>query len=301
MENTNFETKKKPNIWLFVSILLLIVCAVLTWKLVTTSKEVTVLTEEKTVLSDEKATMIAKLEKLQKEYDQLSKENDGLSEMFEKEKAHVEKLLNQIRNAEGSVAKYKNQVSQLENRMKEYEEQIAKLKEENKALVAENFDIKTALDSTTTEAVNLTSQNVDLTTKVNKGSVLTAYDLDAGGIKISNKKEIATYKSKRAEKLRVTFTLGENALTSPGQKDVFIRIADPSGKILCKGEGEEYAFDFQGNKLQYSIKQNVSYQNKAVDMIMYWDKTAEFVPGVYTVDIFVDGNNIATTQFNFEK
>lgn len=301
MDNTTIEAKKKPNIWLFVSLALLIVCAILIWKVVTTTNQVTVLTEEKVVLSDEKAAMISKLEKLQKEYDQLGKDNAELSDMFEKEKAHVEKLLKQIRNTEGSVAKFKNQVSQLEGRLKEYEEQIAKLKEENKALVEENFDIKTALDSTITETEELTMEKIDLTTKVNKGAVLTAYDLDASGIKISNKKEIPTYKSKRAEKVRVSFTLGENALTSAGQKDVYVRIADPSGKILSKGEGDDLSFEFQGNKLQYSIKQTVNYQNKAVDMIMYWDKMNDFAVGTYTVDIFVDGNDIATTQFMFEK
>lgn len=301
MDNTSAETKKKPNLWLFVSLALLIVCAILVWKLVTTTNEVKVLTEEKVVLSDEKATMIAKLEKLQKEYDQLSKDNEGLNDMFEKEKAHVEKLLQQIKNTEGSVAKYKKQVSQLEGRLAEYEAQIEQLKKENKALVEENFIIKTDLDSTITETEQLTMEKVDLTTKVNKGAVLTAYDLDASGIKISNKKEIPTYKSKRAEKVRVSFTLGENVLTSPGEKEVYVRIADPSGKILCKGEGDELSFDFQGNKLQYTMKQTINYQNKAMDMILYWDKMADFPVGSYTVDIFVDGNDIATTTFMFEK
>lgn len=301
MENSTVETKKKPSIWLFVSIVLFILCAILAWQFITKNTEIRVLTDEKVVLNDEKASMIAKLEKLQKEYDQLGDENEGLTEMFEKEKAHVEKLLTQIRNSEGSVAKYKGQVSQLESRMKEYEAQIAKLKEENKELVEQNFEIKTSLDSTVTVTENLTAVNVDLTTKVNQGAVLTAYDLDASGIKISNKKEIPTYKSKKTEKVRVSFTLGENTLTTPGQKDIYIRIADPSGKILAKGTGDDYSFDFQGNKLQYSIKETITYQNKAVDILMYWEKVAEFVPGTYTVDIFVDGNDIATTQFMFEK
>jgi len=301
MENSTTETKKKTSLWLFVSIGLLIVCAVLTWLLVTTKSEVNVLTKEKTELNDEKAAMISKLEKLQKEYETLGKENEGLNEMFEQEKAHVEKLLNQIKNSEGSVAKFKNQVSQLEGRLKEYETQIAELKDANKELVAENFVIKTSLDSTISENVDLTMEKVDLTTKVNAGAVLTAYDLDASGIKITNKKEIPTYKSKRAEKVRISFTLGENVLTTPGQKDVYIRIADPSGKILSKGEGDELSFEFQGNKLQYSIKESINYQNKSMDMILYWEKMGDFIVGTYVVDIFVDGNDIATTQFMFEK
>ncbi len=300
METTNSQTKKRPSIWLFVSIVLVVVCAILTWKLVTYKGEITVLTEEQVVLNDEKAGLISKLEKLEKEYDQLSEENEGLTEMFEKEKQHVQRLLEQIRKADGNLAKYKNQVTALESRLKEYEEQLEKLKDENKALVEENFDIKTALDSTINENVELVSNNEDLTEKVSKGSVLTAYDIIADGIKLTSKKEIPTMKSKKAEKIRVTFTIGENAIAGAGPKEVYVRIADPSGNILVKGQGDEYSFDFEGNKIQYSLKETINYQNKAMDMIMYWDKTGDFPLGTYTVDIFVDGNDIGTCTFRFE-
>jgi uncharacterized phage infection (PIP) family protein YhgE len=301
MENLNPAPKKRPSIWLFVSIVLIVVVGILSWKLVSFKSEITVLTEEKAGLTDEKANLISKLEKLEKEYDQLSQENEGLTEMFEKEKEHVQRLLEQIKKTEGSVSKYKNQVSQLELRLKEYEDQIVKLKDENKALVEDNFDIKTALDSTISENADLVAHNENLTEKVNKGSVLTAYDLIADGIKLTSKKEIPTLKGKKAEKIRVSFTIGENAIATAGQKDVYVRIADPSGKILVKGEGDEYSFDFQGNKLQYSIKESINYQNKPLDMILYWDKTGEFPTGTYTVDIFVEGNDIGTCMFIFEK
>lgn len=301
MENTTIEVKKRTNIWLFVSIALFIICAVLSWMLISYKSEIKVLTVEKQGLTDEKTQLISKLEKLQKEYTQLSEDNNGLTEMFEKEKEHVERLLNQIKSAEGSVAKYKGQVNALENRLKEYEQQIAELKSQNKDLIAQNFVIKTSLDSTVNENVKVVNQNTELTETVNKGSVLVAYDMDAGGIKISNKKEIPTIKSKKAEKIRISFTIGENAIATVGQKDVYLRIADPSGDILSKGTGDEYSFEFQGNKIQYSIKESINYQKKALDLCVYWEKTADFSTGTYIVDVFADGNDIGTATFMFEK
>jgi cell division protein FtsB len=301
METSDSSPKRKSNIWMIIAILLFIVCGILAGFLISSSNKVTVLTTEKQGLTDEKTQMISKLEKLQKEYDKLSEDNKGLNDMFEKEKAHVEELLNKIKAAQGSVQKYKGQVAALESRLKEYEQQIEQLKSQNKDLVAENFNIKTSLDSAVTENKTLKDENTGLEDKVSKGSVLNTYDLNAGGIKISGKKEIPTVKSKRAEKIRVCFTIGENAIASSGQKDVYIRIADPSGKILCKGTGDEYSFEFQGKKIQYSIKESINYQNKALDLCLYWVKSADFAVGNYIVDIFTDGESIGTATFTFEK
>jgi type II secretory pathway pseudopilin PulG len=299
METPDF--KKRSTIWMVVAIILLVACAILTWQLVTKANRVSVLTTEKQGLTDEKAQMITKLENLQKDYDKLGEDHKNLNDMFEKEKAHVEELLAKVRPSQGSVDKYKKQVDALEARLKEYETQIDQLKTQNKDLTAKNFVIKTSLDSTVTENKNLQTENTGLTDKVNKGSVLTAYDLNASGIKVGSKKEIPTVKSKRADKIRVCFTLGENVIAVAGKKDVYVRIADPSGNILCKGTGDEYSFMMQDKKLQYSIKENIMYQNKSLDLCLYWAKTADFVQGKYIVDIFVDGVDIATTDFVFEK
>lgn len=301
METIDQSQKKKQSIWLYVSIILFIISVILTWKLINYKAEIQTLIVEKEIVTDEKAQMIAKLEKLQKEYDQLASENENLSEMFQKEKEHVEKLLNQIRSEKGSLEKYKNKVSALEARLLEYEQQIEELKSQNKELVEENFVIKTSLDSTIIENVTLQQNNEALNDKVDKGSVLTAYDINAGGINTKNSgKEIPTVKSKKADKIRICFTIGENVIADYGKKDVFIRIADPAGKILSKG-GDNYTFEFNGKQLQYSLKETIDYRNKALDLCLYWDKSGDFVSGTYYVDIFVEGNNIGTTSFLFEK
>lgn len=190
----------------------------------------------------------------------------------------------------------------MEGRLKEYEQQIEQLKNENKALTAENFHIKTVLDSTTTENKQLATTNTALTETVAKGSTLHSYDINVDGIIVKAKgKEVPTKKCKRVEKIKVCFTIGENAIATAGAKDIYLRISDPNGTILAKGEGDDYSFNFEGKKLQYSSKDQVTYNNKATDLCQYWIKTKDFIPGTYTVDIFAEGKAIGTSNFILEK
>ncbi|MEI6124515.1 MAG: hypothetical protein WCQ95_12895 [Bacteroidota bacterium] len=302
METSMYEAKKKPNIFMYLSIVLLIACAFLTWKVISFTKQIDVVTAEKDSVSAEKDALVVKLETLKKQYDQLSKDNAQLTDMFNQEKEHVEKLLEKIRNSQGSVSKYKKQIASMEGRLKEYEVQLNELKNQNKDLRAENFHIKTVLDSTTTENKTLATHNEALTETVTKGSALTTYDINTDGIVVKAKgKEIPTKKAKKAEKIRVCFTIGENAIATAGAKTVYLRVADPSGTILTGGLGDELSFDYDGKKLQFSSKEQITYNNKAQDICIYWTKNKDFAPGSYTVDLFAEGNVIGTSTFVLEK
>jgi uncharacterized coiled-coil DUF342 family protein len=300
METSDVKAQKKVNVWMIISIILFIGCAVLTGLLISSHNKINEETTENQALTGEKAQLIKQLTDLQNKYDQLSKDNASLSDLFEQEKEKVQKLMDQIKSAEGSLVKYKKRVAAMESQIKDYEKQIQELKDENKELIAQNIIVKSSYDSTLNENQNLQNSNADLTDKVNKGSVLTAYDIVANGLKKSFKKEVPTLKAKRTEKISVNFTIGKNSLTPSGQKDVYIRIADPAGSILCKGSNDEYSFDFQGKKIQYSIKESIDYQNEVIDRSVYWEKTAEFTPGIYIVDIFVDGSKIGTSTFTLQ-
>lgn len=296
------QNEKKTNVFLYISIILFIACIILTWQVVSLKNQKDVLTTEKDTLSAEKTQLIANLENLKKEYEKLATDNKNLSEMFNAEKEKVEKLLVKVKNSEGSVSKYKKQVASMEGRLKEYEQQIEQLKQQNKELVAENFNIKTQLDSSTTENKELTAKKTELEETVAKGTVLHSYDINADGIIVKSKgKEVPTKKVKRAEKIRVCFTIGENAIAAAGTKDIYLRIADPNGTILSMGEGDEFSFESEGKKLQYTTKESINYNNKATDLCLYWVKAKDFIPGTYTVDIFAEGNAIGTSNFILEK
>jgi len=52
--------------------------------------------------------------------------------------------------------------------------------------------------------------------------------------------------------------------------------------------------------IQYSIKKNIVYDNKAIDLCGYWNKQysgQEMQTGLYHVDIFCEGVIIGHTTF----
>ena len=135
-----------------------------------------------------------------------------------------------------------------------------------------------------------------LNKRIKTASQLKAYDISVKGItmKSGGKKEEVTNRSKRVEKFKVSFTLGENAITTPGNVNLYCRLSIPDGKVLALGKGDAYTFTNEGKILQYTIKTTVPYENKAKEVVMYWNlrdgDTA--VPGTYTAQIFTEDEYI---------
>ncbi|MBQ0129103.1 MAG: hypothetical protein KBT57_04620, partial [bacterium] len=68
----------------------------------------------------------------------------------------------------------------------------------------------------------------------------------------------------------------------------YIRIADPTKAIISKGKGDEYAFESNGETLQYTEKVSVNYDNRDAAVRAYYIKPSEFemMPGYYFVDVY---------------
>ena len=148
---------------------------------------------------------------------------------------------------------------------------------------------------------SLSAKNSELSEKVQSGSSLKAYEIIAFGLKIKSKGlEIQTPKAKKIEKIKTCFVISENAIAQKGKKTIYLRISDPDGVILTKGTDDSYAFKHEGKMIIFSVKQDIVYDNKALDICMYWDKTKAFKKGSYNVDIYVDGKLIGNTVFILE-
>ncbi len=87
-------------------------------------------------------------------------------------------------------------------------------------------------------------------------------------------------------------TIGENAIAPTGSQYVYLRVADPSGKILTNST--QNLFNYQGNKIAFSDRAKVNYVGKDLSICVFWTKYETVVSGTYTVDIFFQGNIIGT-------
>jgi hypothetical protein len=172
----------------------------------------------------------------------------------------------------------------------------------NAALTEENQAIRKDLKDLRKAKEEVDKDREQLSEKVEIAAILKAINMEAIGLRLrtGGEKEVPTDKVQRVDQVRVCFTIAENKISTPGKKDIFIRIARPDQEILVKSRLDDFSFEYQGEQLQYSITQTIEYANAPVDLCLYWKKeysSQEMLPGLYHVDIFCENAIIGHTTF----
>ncbi|HAF30356.1 MAG TPA: hypothetical protein DCG75_15040 [Bacteroidales bacterium] len=282
---------------MFILILVIALLAVVTW-LYIDQRQTT--DEIETALTAEKDSLQSHLLQLRTEYDELMTDNDSLNSHLNEEKAKIDDLLAEIKTVKATnyakIKSLQNELGTLREVAKSYVRQIDSLNTMNQALVAENIMVKNEINEVTKTKVELEEKNKDLSGKVELASTLRTENIEAIPI---NKRGKANNKINKIEKIKVSFRIKENVLAEAGERDVFIRIAGPDDYILAKSEDD--LFEYQGQEIVYSAKRPIDYENKNVDVTVFWDNNGALIPGTYEVYIFADGDEIGNAQFLIEE
>jgi len=196
----------------------------------------------------------------------------------------------------------KKKLAQLQVIAQNYVRQMDSLYQVNTALTEENVAIKKDLKDLKKANEEIEKDRKVLTGKVEIAAILKAVNMEATGIRMRSggEAEVPTDKLQRVDQVRVCFTIDKNELASPGKKDIYIRIARPDQEILIKSQLDEYSFEYQGERLQYSMMQSIEYANQSQDICIYWKKefsSQEMKAGLYHVDIFCENAIIGHTTF----
>jgi hypothetical protein len=215
------------------------------------------------------------------------------------------KEIKRLLDTEWEYYKVKKKLGQLQLIAQGYVRQMDSLYRVNAALAEENVAIKKNLNELKKVKEDIEADNVALTQKVEIAATLRAYNASATGVryKSGGSKEVETDKTKRLEQIRVCFTIAENQIASAGQKDIYVRIARPDKEILTRGKIDEYTFEYEGERIQYSIMKAIDYENEAIELCLYWRKNysgQDLPPGLYHVDIFSEGEVIGHTTFSLQ-
>lgn len=134
--------------------------------------------------------------------------------------------------------------------------------------------------------------------KVKLGSKLTAYSFSSGALR-SVVKNKTTTRAKQAVQLQSSFTISGNLITNPGKKMVYMQIIGPNGKALQNMTS--YKLETTSGTISYSEKKNIDYQNKSIDMTIYFDiRNGNLSKGNYKVNIYCDQNLIGSDNFSLK-
>jgi len=295
------EKKSKNRIYLILVIILALSNIVLLWLFINTKSEVKtiIVKQEQTIsknteLQHELDSLISEHEKIKNEYGEINlklKEKDSIIIANAQE---IQKLISR----QADYKQIKKKLEYLRGITQGYVSQIDSLLKINTVLTTENIKIKGELKNEQLKTTELIKDKEQLNEKVTIASNLKAYNLKAYGVRVKGeKKETITDKAKKIDKIKISFTLSENLIATSGNKTIYVRIAGPDNVILYTGESEKSFFMFNGQKLQYSLKKDILYQNKAMDVVMYWDNTSRYSTGTYKVVVYVDSYKVGDAEF----
>ncbi|MFV0521957.1 MAG: hypothetical protein ACK5MI_05970 [Mangrovibacterium sp.] len=253
-------------------------------------------------LSLQKENLQAELTDMVANYDTLKTSNDTLNLRLHSAQSQVKDLLEEMNRVKktnyAQISKYQKEIKSLRDIMRNYVVQVDSLNQRNKALMAENEQVKQEYAKVQSTNEELQQQKEQLSQVVKQAAKLEARDIHVYGLNHRGKE---TANSSRAVQLQIQLTLSRNLTAKRGAKDVYVRILRPDQVLLVPTEGG--TFPYEDLNIPYSASREITYEGNELPMSIYWDNDGfdPFMEGNYTVDIFADGDNIGTASFSFKR
>ena len=294
------KENKSNKIFRVVAAVLFVAAGILGWQFL----------EQKALVKEErseKGVIKAELSQLLAEYQEVTTDNEGLRKQLDEKILEIEEMLVDIEKLEKLkieqrwlMTKYKRENQSLRRILKVYLHELDSMGKKINVLVEEKTELAGNLTVEREKSSALTKDKEVLTDKVALGSKFKLYQMVATGIRMrGGGKEKEEMRARRVEKIKVCFTIGANALTKPGERDFYIRVADPKGNVFPKGGDSTNVFIAEGKELAYSGKRLLNYQNVETEICIYFNKN-NLEAGRYSVDIFADEEKVGEASILLE-
>lgn len=301
---SNENRKKSGLLWILIA-LLAITNGVTFWMYTQEKNKAAseIIVKEQVIV--ERDNVKGELLQLQKDYANLQTNDKALQAEIDAKKAEIAQLLEDAEKHKGDVyiiSKLKKESETLRQIMRGYVRTIDSLGTLNKTLIVEKDNVLKELDSEKGKTTTLNKEKEDLKATIQKGSILTCFNILAKGVKFKSggKKESETSKASRAEKIKVSFSLGENKIAKAGEKTVFVRIVTPDGKEMAKNYDDNYRFSFDKSSGYFAGKQALNYANAEISGVTYCEGKDPLVSGNYIIEVVCDGVIIGSTNLRLD-
>jgi regulator of replication initiation timing len=295
-QKTNSRTYK-----IITGILILALLIVVIWTF-RQRTQLTLLIQEKEL---EKTDLQKELDSIIIEHNKTKQAYGALSDSLKAKDSVIQANAVEIRNLLGTKWEYQKvskKLARLQTIAQGYVRQMDSLYTVNQELHAENDKIRQDFRNEQTKSQSLVKDKEELTARVNQAAILKAYDVTASALKLrGGNKETPTDKASRTDRVNVCFTIGENPLVKPGRKNIYVCICRPDKIVVTKTKYD--TFTFNGQILPYSIREDISYEGKSMNLCVKWIKRDNDKPamkGTYTVTVYAEDKEIGSGTFQLK-
>ena len=305
MNQEKEKSSKKRGLLFWIIIGLMTTNGITIWLLVNEKSKVvnTITISEK--IRVEKNTVEVDLVNLQKDYQNLQTNDAAMQLDIDAKRARIEVLIKEASKHKGDatiISKLKIEMQTLRSIMQSYVRTIDSLNTLNQTLVAEKKTVLKQLGSEKEKQSVLIKEKDELKSTIAKGSILSCFNISAKAVlyKRGGKKESETNKARKTEKIKVSFSLGENKIAKAGEKTIYVRIMTPDGKELAKSYDDNCRFNFNQSSGYFAGKETLNYANAELMGVTYCEGQGEYVPGNYIIEITCDGVVIGNTSLKLD-
>ncbi len=219
-------------------------------------------------------------------------------------KARIQSLLSNANATKAELMEAKQLIASLNTDIQGYKEQVEILKGQNIQLTQEKEAVtqeKVVVEKNLESAKTSIKEKEDL---INVGSTLHAANFNIMGVnERKNGKEKETTTAKRVDKLRITFDLDENRITTSGSKELYVSIAGPDGSpiaVEALGSGKFTTRDGVDKFFTHKIEINYT-QGQRQTVSFDWKQNTNFATGNYKIEVFQNGFKIGEGICTFKK
>jgi len=254
----------------------------------------------KVVLQEEKQQVLNDLEELKVNYTEAIAEKSEVSDQLKDAKGRIESLITEVKKQKhiniGVIRKYKKEIAILKAQRDELYKVADSLRAANMNLVVQKDSITNDLNQQKQYNDTLLDTNEKLAQTVSQAKILYPTGLKAVGVKIrSSGKVIETSRYKRAQQVRVCFTVPKNNILEYGPQKFYIRVVNASDDTI----GENQVITVGEKEVVISKAEEIVYENQAIDVCSFVkpaNKDNEIIKGEYLVEIYHNGQKVGTTN-----
>jgi regulator of replication initiation timing len=218
-------------------------------------------------------------------------------------KSKFKGLVNKQNATASDLAAAKKLVGDLNGKIDDYIKEIARLQKENKQLTTDKENLTTENKNLSTTLATTETAKKEAENKVDVGSTLNASAFNIVAInEKSSGKERSTSSSKRADKLRISFNLDANRISTSGAKQLFIVAKDPNGNTIKEQAlaSGSLATREEG-QVQYTTKVDVDYKQGETKYVSFdLRQTEKYAKGSYSIIVYQNGFKIGQGTANLK-
>lgn len=291
LENTQFQPKKEKDRKVLFTITTIILLGILIFLYYTNNK----LQKERRLQQIELNNIVSQLDSISGELDQkiltisqLGGEIDTLLLVKKQLETEKKELFTRQKKQKQLIIRLQGKVNGYKNLMLAKDVEIQKLKKINEELLTENVGLKTEKQELNQSIREVNKAKEKLAEKVKFASRLELDGMKVFAVNTRGKEKEASFRNKNIDKLKITFTVGENKIAPIERKGILIRIIAPDGNVIfdvAKGSG---SFIFEGRDQFFSAKQEILYDKNSQEVTAFYDKGSDYEEGRHSIEVYTD-------------